>query len=242
MEPVVRKISLRGRARSTFVVLCVLVVAYISICIVVSLKQRWMFEDRDGDSVALIDDLDPDGDGLDIFSDPDADNDNTPNSSQAADYALSMKNIPYDPIMGKFHNMMGKAGLVVCIDVPVRSWLRAGLSMPALLKQSASINPEWFKIDQSNHPDSPFFYRRVRNYYRLFEKHPGLVRDDKPQVGDWAFYGTTHIALVVGAPENGDIKLVEASPFKFRVTVSTIKEMEKTWGPVSFFGRIRRPD
>jgi hypothetical protein len=32
-----------------------------------------------------------------------------------------MKNIPYDPIMGKFRNSMGKAGMVVCIDVPVRS-------------------------------------------------------------------------------------------------------------------------
>jgi hypothetical protein len=114
--------------------------------------------------------------------------------------------------------------------------------MPEVLEQSASAHPEWFTIDPSNHPDSPFFYRRVRNYYPLFEKHPGLVHDNKPQVGDWAFYGTTHIALVSAVSENGDIELVEASPFKMRVAVSTIEEMKQTWGPPSFFGRIRRPE
>jgi hypothetical protein len=242
MGPKVRRISLRGLAQSVFLVFFMLIVAFLSIRVVVSLKQEWMYDDQDGDGVALIDDLDPDGDGFDVFSDPDADNDGEPNSAQAAGYALSMKNIPYDPIMGKLHNVLGKAGMVVCIDVPVRSWLRAGLSMPALLKQSAAIHPEWFKIDPSNHPDSPFFYRRVRNYYQLFQKHPGLVHDDKPQVGDWAFYGTTHIALVTAVSENGDTNLVEASPFKLRVAVSTIEEMEKTWGRVSFFGRIRRPE
>ena len=111
--------------------------------------------------------------------------------------------------------------------------------MPALLKQSALIHPEWFNIDSFNYPESPFFYRRVRNYYQLFEKHPELVRDHKAQIGDWAFYGTTHIALVTAISEDGDIKLVEASPFKLRVAVSTIEEMEKTWGPASFFGRIK---
>jgi hypothetical protein len=218
------------------------VVAYLSICVAVGLNQAWINADQDGDGMALIDDLDADGDGLDVSSDSDADNNGEPNSAQSAGYALSMKNIPYDPLMGKFHNSMGKAGMVVCIDVPVRSWMRAGLSMPALLKQSASLHPEWFNIYLGNHPDSPFFYRRVRNYRQLFEKHPGLVHDDKPQVGDWAFYGSVHIALVTSVSGNGDVKLVEASPFKLRVAVNTLEEMEKTWGPASFFGRIEHPE
>jgi hypothetical protein len=242
METKVRRISLRGLAQSVFLIFFVLIIAYLLVRVVVSFRQRWIYEDLDGDGVMLLDDLDPDGDGLDVFSDPDADNDGRPNSTQSADYALSMKNIPYDPLMGKFHDMMGKAGMVVCIDVPVRSSLRAGLSMPALLKQSASIHPGWFEIDSTNHPDNPFFYRRVRNYYQLFERHPRLARDDKPQVGDWAFYGTIHIALVTSVSENGDIRLVEASPFKRRVAVSTIDEMEKIWGPASFFGRIKPPE
>lgn len=230
---------MRSLAETAFSLISVVVVVYLLLCILVGLTQGWIYADDDSDGVALIDDLDPDGDGFDLFSDADADNDGELNSAQSSDYARSMVNLPYDPLMGKLHNILGMAGMVVCIDVPVRSWLRAGLSMPALLKQSASLHPEWFRIDQPNHPDSPFFYRRVRNYYQLFQNHPGLVRDDKPQAGDWAFYGATHIALVTAVSESGDIELVEASPFKLRVVISTAEQMEETWGPPSFFGRIK---
>ena len=158
---------------------------------------------------------------------------------QAKAYAQTMLGHPYDPLMGRLGDPFGKIGFVVCIDVPVRSYQSAGVAMPALLKESAQQHPEWFSIGPANSPTNSFFYRRVKNYFALFKHHPQLVADTKPQVGDWAFYDTSHIALVVDAAPDGSFKVVEASPVKGRVAISDGKYMSRTWGPPSFFGRIR---
>ncbi len=160
---------------------------------------------------------------------------------KAVDYARSMVGTPYDPLMGRHGDPFGRIGFVVCIDVPIRSYLNAGVSLPALLKQSAREHPELFKIGPNNSPSNRFFYRRVRNYFPLFQRHPALTVSDSPQVGDWAFYGRTHIALVVEAMGDSRFSVVEASPMKRRVSVSDGQYMERTWGPPSFFGRIRGP-
>ncbi|MEK7858764.1 MAG: hypothetical protein AAB320_06435 [Elusimicrobiota bacterium] len=154
-------------------------------------------------------------------------------------YAQSMLGKIYDPLMGRFGDPLGKAGCVVCIDVPVRSYQAAGISIPLLLRDAAKKNPEWFSIGPNNPPSSSFFYRRVRNYHPLFQHHPALLADTVPKVGDWVFYGKFHIALVVDVGADGSFRVIEASPLKGRVAVSEGKYMEKTWGRPAFFGRLR---
>lgn len=169
----------------------------------------------------------------------DADGNGVPNEEQAIQYAHSMLNIPYDPLMGKKDDFFGKAGFVVCIDVPVRSYLWAGVSMPSLLRASAKAHPEWFKIGPDNAPDNPFFYRRVRNYYDLFQRHSGLEASQSPQAGDWIFYGRIHIALVTWVDKDGRFKAIEAAPESGRVVERTSKKLLKMRGKPDFFGRIR---
>lgn len=157
----------------------------------------------------------------------------------AVAYAHGMLNTPYDPLMGRYGDPFGKTGFVVCIDVPVRAYQAAGISVPALLRAATQEHPEWFSIGPDNSPKNSFFYRRVRNYYPLFRNHPALITDNKPQVGDWAFYGKFHIALVVKADPDGSFEVIEASPKKGRVAVSDGEYMARTWGPPVFFGRLR---
>lgn len=157
----------------------------------------------------------------------------------AVSYARSLLGKPYDLLMGRFGDPLGKVGFIVCIDVPVRAYQAAGLSMPALLRESAKQHPEWFAIGPDNPPSSSFFYRRVRNYHPLFKNHPSLVVDSKPKVGDWAFYGTTHIAIVVSVQSDGKFEVIEASPVKGRTAVSGGDYMAATWGEPAFFGRLR---
>ncbi len=158
--------------------------------------------------------------------------------NEAVAYARSMLTTPYDPLMGMYGDPFGKVGFVVCIDVPVRAYKAAGVSLPALLRESAKAHPDWFQIGPQNPPSSPFFYRRVRNYYDLFQHHPWLEFSGKPEVGDWAFYGKSHIALVEQVRPDGSFEVIEASPRKMRVAESDGEYMARTWGPPAFFGRL----
>jgi uncharacterized protein YijF (DUF1287 family) len=157
----------------------------------------------------------------------------------AVAYARSMLGTPYDPFMGRYGDPFGAVGFVVCIDVPVRAYEAAGVSLPSLLREATHEHPDWFTIGPSNLPGSPFFYRRVRNYHPLFRHHPALTAADTPRVGDWAFFGKTHIALVVNVEQDGRFQVVEASPIKHRVAVSDGDYMAHTWGAPAFFGRLR---
>ena len=159
--------------------------------------------------------------------------------AQAVAFAESMEWKPYDPLMGRYGDPFGKLGFVVCIDVPVRAYQAAGIDMPAMLRQAAREHREWFSIGPDNPPSSSFFYRRVRNYHPLFRNHPRLVADPAPRVGDWAFYGKTHIALVVEVEPDGRFVVIEASPHKGRVAYSDSEYMADTWGPPAFFGRLK---
>jgi hypothetical protein len=148
----------------------------------------------------------------------------------------------YDPLMGRFGDPLGKMGLVVCIDVPVRAYQDAGFSLPSRLREISAQNPSWFTIDANNSPSNPFFYRRVRNYYPLFQNDPLLEAGAKPQPGDWAFYGKTHIAIVSSVNPDGSYEVIEASPFKGSVDYSDDSYMAMTWGEPDFFGRLKRTD
>jgi len=153
--------------------------------------------------------------------------------------AKSMLYTPYDPFMGGLHNALGCSGFVVCIDVPVRAYVNAGVPITEILKDSTKKHPEWFQISPQNRPDNEFFYRRVRNYYPLFKNHPDLEASDKPQPGDWAFFGNFHIALVSSIMPDGTYQVVEANPNWLYVRISDQKYMDKTWGRAAFFGRVK---
>lgn len=159
---------------------------------------RWQYADADGDGLPLVADADSDGDGLFGLEDPDADGDGVPNAADAVRAGLSLRGTLSDPLMGKYSNVLGRAGFRVCTDVTVETWLAAGVSAPALLLEAAASHPEWFAIDAGNHPQDPNFVRRVRNYRALFSQHPGLGLGDRPRLGAWAFYGDRHVALVTG--------------------------------------------
>ncbi len=200
--------------------------------------MEWVVSDRDNDGLTLLEDLDADGDGKDFLHDKDSDNDGIKDAEEAAIHGKSMEGIPTDYLMGKYFNVLGRIGRVVCVDVPIQSYLMAGASFPALLKRSAASHPDWFEIDESNKPENEFFYRRVRNYYDLFTHHPGLEIDHSPRVGDWAFYGRGHVALVVWVGEAGKYFAMEA--YWEETELAEDIAIENIWGPPDFFGRVKR--
>ena len=159
--------------------------------------------------------------------------------AQAAAYARSMRAL-YDPLMGMYGDPLKQLGFVVCIDVPIRSYMSAGVSLPELLREAAKENPAWFKIASDNPPPSPFFVRRVRNYADLFQHHPALETSPSPLAGDLAFYGRWHIGLVTEVGPDGTYKVAEARGPLFPVTERSDAAMTRRWGEPSFFGRFRQ--
>ena len=233
-----RRISAKGLVMALLALILSAIVAFILLSLVHKHRMDWTAADSDNDGIILLHDTDPDGDGISFCKDRDANNNGKANEAEALSYAGSMTGVPYDPLMGKFDNVLGKLGMVVCIDVPVRAYLSAGVSFPALLRQSAAEHPDWFHINTSNHKEDPFFYRRVRNYFNLFKNHPCLEVSSSPRPGDLAFYGKTHIAVVTSVTDEEKFKVIEASPYRLRVVKSTSSYMADTYGPPSFFGRI----
>lgn len=153
--------------------------------------------------------------------------------------ARAMRGLPYDPFMGRYGDPLGRWGFVVCIDVPVRAYRAAGVSLPDILKESAWAHPDWFKIDPGNSPRDPFFTRRVRNYHDLFSRHPALEAADSPQPGDLAFFGRWHIGLVTEAGSDGRWKAVEATPRRWGTVEAGDEALTRSWGKPDFFGRLR---
>ena len=220
-----------------FLLLAVCAAVYIILKPIHSRRTAWIKTGLDKKGQMIW--QEPNQNCADIAWNRDTNNDGKINEAQAVDYARSMLNIPYDPLMGRYNDFFGKAGFVVCIDVPLRSYLRAGISMPAMLKTCSKEHPEWFKVGANNSPNNSFFYRRVRNYYDLFEHHPNLETDQDPKPGDWMFFGRHHIGLVISVDKDGNYKAIEANPFKGRVVVSDRNYIEQTWGAPAFFGRIK---
>ncbi|MBI5595414.1 MAG: hypothetical protein HY928_04925 [Elusimicrobia bacterium] len=153
--------------------------------------------------------------------------------------ARAMRGLPYDPFKGRYGDPLKPWGFVVCIDVPVRSYQAAGVSLPRLLSESARAHPEWFRAGPGNLPQDPFFPRRVRNYYDLFTHHPDLQAASEPAAGDLAFFGRWHIGLVTAAGPDGRWRAVEATPRRWGVVERDGEALVRTWGQPHFFGRLR---
>jgi hypothetical protein len=197
----------------------------------------WTRADTDGDGLPLDHDRDADGDGRDFFDDDDADGDGVPDVPDIVAAALAEVGRPADPLMGKYGNLLGRAGFVVCVDIVADAWLAAGRPLAALLADTAGAHPEDFTLSADNSPDDPAFPRRVRNLRDLFAHEPRLVLDTRPQPGDLAFYGRSHVALVTGL-RGADYDVVEAYDVFSGVRAGCVVET-RGFGDV-VFGRVRR--
>ena len=160
-------------------------------------------------------------------------------AGRAVEGARAMRWLPYDPFMGTHGDPLTPWGFVVCIDVPLRAYQNAGIPLASLLKESAAAHPTSFKIGPDNAPDNRFFYRRVRNYYDLFENHPALEAAATPRPGDLVFFGRWHIAVVTEVSPDGAWRAVEATPRVWGVKESGSDYLIKQWGEPAFFGRPR---
>lgn len=156
----------------------------------------------------------------------------------AVAYGRAMR-APYDPLMGKYGDPLRRLGFVVCIDVPLRAYANAGLSLPALLREAAREHPDWFRTGRDNPAAGPFFARRVRNYSDLFRHHPGLEVSSSPQAGDLAFFGRWHVGLVTEVDAAGRYKVVEASGPSVFVREWSDEAEARRWGRPTLFGRVR---
>jgi uncharacterized protein YijF (DUF1287 family) len=120
----------------------------------------------------------------------------------------------YDPLKGSIFNVGGRMGFIVCIDVPRIAYGHVGISLANLLEEDFKNHPEHYDTEGGiNTPDTPFFFRRVRNVYDFAKGNDLLIKKAKtPEVGDIVFYGRYHATLVTAVHDDGTYDEVEAHP------------------------------
>jgi uncharacterized protein YijF (DUF1287 family) len=170
---------------------------------------------------------------------PDADGDGIDDASDIARNARGLLGIGYDFSQGKFDNLGGRLGLVVCVDVPRLAYAGAGISLEKLLKDDFAAHPSHYDTDGGrNTPASPFFGRRVRNLYVYCHGNGCLIEKcGEPKVGDLVFYGRVHVALVVEVHGDGTYDEIEAAPAALVVA----EHRHKRW-VARDVGRILEPE
>jgi len=141
--------------------------------------------------------------------------------------ARSLKGILYDQSKGRYNNLAGRLGMIVCIDVPRLAYARAGMDLDALLRRDYAVPREYSRKESAgNTPDTPFFFRRVRNlrsYCRANGKM--LLEGAEPRPGDLVFFGIMHVAMVTEVDGKGYFRLIENSPD----TLWTVEHGWETW-------------
>lgn len=132
--------------------------------------------------------------------------------------ARSLRGTPYDPLMGMHGDIGGKAGFIVCSDVPNIAYGLNGYSWKEVLENDYKINSNFYNSQNGNKPGNPYFHRRARNLYSYFKANNRLRNQDyTPNVGDLVFYRKNkhgfiaHVTLVSEVTETG-YKLMESAP------------------------------
>ena len=149
----------------------------------------------------------------------------------------------YDPLQGRYEDIGGRLGWIVCSDVPVIAYANAGYSLAKVLRKDFEQHPEYYDTRDGNTPHNPYFHRRARNIYAYCDGNGRLLPSAAtPRVGDVAFYKkrshafVSHIALVSAVDARGSYHLVEAAPlFTREVPSGSLKE--RGWIHLGF-GRI----
>ena len=142
----------------------------------------------------------------------------------------------YDPLQGYFHNIGGRMGLIVCMDVPVIAYRNAGTSIRKLLENDYAAHPEHYKKSDGR-PGDPYFERRARNLYSYCKFNGCLDMNGPPEPGDVVFMShkptsaIAHIALVSSVEPDGRYNVVESSPYNAYTTGETEGErmMDQGW-------------
>ncbi|TFB24264.1 DUF1287 domain-containing protein [Filobacillus milosensis] len=144
----------------------------------------------------------------------DANQNGISNKEEISNEASQLVGTLYDPLKGGIYNVGGKLGFIVCIDVPRIAYGHAGISLADLLEQDYQRSPEHYDAEGGiNTPETPFFFRRVRNVYDFAKGNDLLIEEvETPEVGDIVFYGQYHATLVTAVHEDGTYNEVEAHP------------------------------
>jgi len=147
---------------------------------------------------------------------------------------------PFDPLQGKYGNIGGKLGAIVCIDVVNLSFEKAGIFLEKELRECYKENPSAFVNRNWDVPKNPFFARRVKNLYEYCKEKGFLLdmKEGKLQPGDILFFGQRHTALVKSISEGGIYTVVEASPEKLFVCRAVKADIEARWGKPTAWARI----
>jgi len=183
--------------------------------------------DTDHDHIQNGSDQDVDGDGILNLKDPDADGDGVKNTKDIVAGADKLVGVLYDPLKGGYGNIGGKMGFIVCIDVPRMAYANAGIYFQDLLTEDYKAHPEHYD-DQNglNTPDTPYFFRRVRNVFDFAAGNGYLIHNSKtPEAGDIVFYGRYHATMVTRVYQDGTYDEVEADPKLIFVQ----KHIHKKW-------------
>ena len=146
-------------------------------------------------------------------------NSRPPDMSSVVAAARRLLGTLYDPLQGRLDNVGGRLGFVVCTDVPVLAYGKAGFSFRQALAEDYAIEPKPYGNEPGNNPSSPFFERRARNLY-TYCRNRGCLHGaaETPQVGDLLFYRAPrsamimHVTLVTTVTPNGQYRVVEAAP------------------------------
>jgi uncharacterized protein YijF (DUF1287 family) len=163
------------------------------------------------------------------------------------DEARKLSGILYDPLQGYFGDFGGKAGLIVCMDVPVIAYRNAGASLRRLLEADYRAHPEHFN-PRDGKPGNPFFHRRARNLYNYCQATGRLKLDGRPLPADVVFFShgpkgaITHIALISTVAADGRIDVVEASRDYWYLTRETsLKDVTRRGWVFRGFGDVLSP-
>lgn len=148
----------------------------------------------------------------------------------------------YDPLQGRCGNIGGRLGFIVCTDIPVLAYRKAGLSIRDLLAADFKVHPSAYSPQKGNNPSNPYFSRRARNLFAFCQANNRLYpTTEPPLVADVVFYKKpeqntiTHIALVTRVDEHGNYWLMEATPGTLVAQEQSHAQIEsRGWTPQGF--------
>lgn len=199
------------------------------------------FLDDDLDGIENYQDLDIDGDGILNIRDDDADNDGIENKQDFLNALQYANKIWYDTLKGKFWNMGGRFGLIVCSDVIERSLAQAGIFLGEEMKQDFTLNFETYDTRDGNTPKNPYFPRRAKNIQQFFKNKESYLNPKYHKLrnihpGDIIFFGDPawHVAITTEVDEQGQIlKVFEADPSHLETGEVNFKEVVERNGKMS---------
>lgn len=163
--------------------------------------------------------------------------------------ARNLVGLWYDPLQGYLHDIGGRSGFIVCMDVPRLAYRNAGTSLRRLLEADYAAHPDHYG-KHDGRPGDPYFDRRARNLYTYCKFNGCLDTTGPPEPGDVVFMShgpngwISHIALVSETAPDGSYRVVEASRDEWYVTreEDSRKMFDRGWTFRGFGRPLRRPD